>query len=149
MGFFDKKDKERDKAADAVYEIQAEPKPRGEKVMSNRPSGETSNALLGRGAEFEGKLSFEGTVRIEGKFRGEIRSSDTLVIGEGAIVEADIDVSNVVVYGLVKGNLRADSQAQFHAPARFYGDIATKSLAVEPGVIIEGAIHMDPESARS
>ena len=58
--------------------------------MSQKP-GEI-NALLGKGSEFEGKLLFEGTVRIDGKFKGEIKSSDTLIVGEGAKVEAEISV---------------------------------------------------------
>ena len=63
--------------------------------------------LLGRGATFEGKLTFEGTVRIDGRFRGEVFSDDVLVIGEGAIVEAEIDIGEVIVQGTVVGNIKA------------------------------------------
>ena len=65
-------------------------------------------ALLGRGTRFEGKLHFEGCVRIDGWFRGEIRSNDTLVIGEGAEVYAEVDVATVIVRGgEFVGNIRA------------------------------------------
>ena len=68
-------------------------------------------ALLGRGTHFEGKLQFEGRVRIDGSFRGEIRSSDTLVIGDGAEVDAEIDVATVIIKGgNVQGNVRARPQ---------------------------------------
>ena len=65
-------------------------------------------ALLGRGTHFEGKLHFEGRVRIDGTFRGEIRGDDALVIGDGAEVEAEIEVGVVIVKGgVLTGNVRA------------------------------------------
>ena len=66
------------------------------------------NTLVGRGSHFEGKMTFEGVVRIDGSFEGEIVSSDTLIIGEGAEVRAEMDVSTVIVYGDIYGNIRAN-----------------------------------------
>ena len=63
--------------------------------------------LLGRGATFEGKLTFDGTVRIDGRFKGEVFSDDTLVIGEGAIVEAEIEIGEIIIQGTVVGNIKA------------------------------------------
>ena len=71
-----------------------------------QPAGEITT-LLGRGATFEGKLTFEGTVRIDGRFKGEVFTDDTLVIGEGAVVEAQLDVGEVIVQGTVIGNITA------------------------------------------
>ena len=72
-------------------------------------------ALLGRGTQFEGKLHFEGRVRIDGVFKGEIQSDDTLVIGEGAEVHAEIDVATVIVRGgVVHGNIRASNAIEVH-----------------------------------
>ena len=62
-------------------------------------SGTEITALLGRGTKFEGKLHFEGRVRVDGFFKGEIRSDDTLVIGDGAEVHAEIDCATVIVRG--------------------------------------------------
>ena len=67
--------------------------------------------LLGRGASFEGKLTFDGTVRIDGRFKGEVFSDDTLVIGEGAVVEAEIDIGEVIIQGTVVGNVKAFMEA--------------------------------------
>ncbi|MDF3072188.1 MAG: hypothetical protein K0R38_7789 [Polyangiaceae bacterium] len=65
-------------------------------------------ALLGRGTHFEGKLSFDGRVRIDGSFRGEISSEDTLIVGDGAEVEAEILAGTVIIKGgSVTGNVRA------------------------------------------
>ncbi len=105
------------------------------------------NALLGRGSEFEGKLTFEGTVRIDGKFAGEIFSDDTLIIGEGARVKAEINVGHVVIYGEVVGNIKATESIELHEPARLKGNIMAPSLVVDQGVVFDGNCQMatDPE----
>src|ERR1041384_4310311 len=99
--------------------------------------------LLGRGAAFEGKLTFDGTVRIDGRFRGEVFSDDTLVIGEGALVEATIDVGEVIIQGTVVGNISAKRSIEIHAPGRVKGDIHTPSLQIDKGVIFEGRSFME------
>src|SRR3954454_10861861 len=111
-------------------------------VPSDRPQSEI-NTLLGRGSEFEGKLTFEGTVRIDGKLSGEIFSEDVLVVGEGAQVNAEIEVGVIIVEGNVTGNIRAKRAVELHAPARVRGNIDTPSLYVDKGVIFEGNCRME------
>src|SRR5687768_4156719 len=98
--------------------------------------------LLGRGATFEGKLTFEGTVRVDGKLKGEVFSDDVLVVGEGAYVEAEIDVGEIIIQGTVVGNIRAKRGIEIHAPGRVKGDLHTPSLQVDKGVIFEGRSFM-------
>ena len=105
-------------------------------------SGEV-NALLGRGSEFEGKLMFEGTVRIDGKFTGEIFSDGVLIIGEGAKVKAEIAVDLVIVQGEVVGNIRAKSGVELHAPGRLRGNMQTTTLVVQKGAIFDGNCVME------
>ena len=99
--------------------------------------------LLGRGATFEGKLTFEGTVRIDGKFKGEVFSDDVLVIGEGAHVEAEMDVGEIIIQGTVVGNIKAKRSIEIHAPGRVKGDVHTPSLQIDKGVIFEGRSFME------
>ncbi len=101
------------------------------------------NALLGRGSEFEGKLTFEGTVRIDGKFTGTIVTNDVLVIGEGAKVNAEISCGTVIVHGEINGNVKAKSAVELHHPARMRGNVETPSLMVEKGVVFEGQSKME------
>ena len=101
------------------------------------------NALLGRGSEFEGKLTFEGTVRIDGKFTGSIVTGDVLVIGEGAKVAAEINCGTIVVHGEVTGNIRAMSSVELHHPAKMRGNVETPSLMIEKGVLFEGQAKME------
>lgn len=102
------------------------------------------NALLGRGSKFEGKLTFEGTVRIEGTFSGEIHTKDTLVIGQGADVKAQIHAGTVIVSGgRVTGNIHAQQTIELEREAKVRGDLHTPSLEIEKGVIFEGSCKME------
>lgn len=108
-------------------------------------------ALLGRGTRYEGKLAFEGRVRIDGAFKGEIKSDDTLIIGDGAEVHAEIDVATVIVRGgVVHGNVRASQAIELHAPGKLIGNIHSPSLFIERGVEFQGSCRMDAvEDART
>ncbi len=99
-------------------------------------------AVIDHGCEFEGKLCFQGTVRIGGTFRGEIYTPDTLVIGEGARVDAQIEAGIIIISGEVNGSIRAKHRVEIHRPAVFRGDILTPSLSVDEGVIFEGSSKM-------
>ncbi len=105
----------------------------------------TQSAVTGvidHGCEFEGKLCFQGTVRIGGTFRGEIYTPDTLIVGEGARVYGQIEAGIVVISGEVNGSVRAKHRVEIHRPAIFRGDILTPSLSVDEGVIFEGNSKM-------
>ncbi len=114
-----------------------------EEMLAAAPTGGDLNALLGRGSEFEGKLTFEGTVRIDGKFNGTIVTNDVLVIGEGAKVSAEISCGTVIVHGEITGNVRAKNAVELHHPAKMRGNIEAPSLMIEKGVIFEGQCKME------
>jgi cytoskeletal protein CcmA (bactofilin family) len=101
------------------------------------------NTLLGKGTTFEGKLTFEGTVRIDGKLKGEVFSDDVLIIGEGAYVEAEIDIGEIIIQGTVVGNVRAKRAIEIHSPGKVKGDLHTPSLQVDKGVVFEGRSFME------
>src|SRR3954454_3234392 len=101
------------------------------------------NALLGKGSSFEGKLLFEGSVRIDGKFTGEIVSSDTLIIGEGAEVKGEIQVGSLVVVGDYNGNAKATKGVELKAPAKVRGTLTTASIVIERGVFFDATCKMD------
>ena len=101
------------------------------------------HTLLGKGSEFEGKLSFEGQVRIDGRYSGQISTKDTLVIGEGAKVNAEIQAGTVIVNGQVEGNIKATVMVELHPPARVKGSIETPALSMDKGVIFEGSCKME------
>src|SRR3954465_5643883 len=111
-----------------------------------RPPGEL-NALLGKGSQFEGKLLFEGTVRIDGKFSGEIISTDTLIIGEGAEVKADPQIRPLTCLGAFQGDAKASKSIELKAPAKVRGNITTASIVIERGVFFDGTCKIDTGGA--
>ena len=114
---------------------------REEDNVAARP-GEV-HTLLGKGSEFEGKLTFEGQVRIDGKFSGQIFTKDVLVIGDGAKVNAEVNAGTVIVNGVVEGNIRATQTIELHQPARVKGNLEAPSLSMDKGVIFEGSCKME------
>src|SRR6185369_8240586 len=115
-------------------------------AQSERPQGEVTT-LLGRGSEFEGKLSFEGTVRVDGKLSGEIFTDDVLIVGEGAEVNAEINIGAIIIEGTVHGNIHAKRSVEIRTPGRVRGNIATPSLFIEKGVVFDGQCQMEPNGA--
>ncbi|MBW2578928.1 MAG: polymer-forming cytoskeletal protein [Deltaproteobacteria bacterium] len=106
-------------------------------------------AFIDQGSEFEGKLSFRDTVRIDGTFHGEITSENTLIVGESGEIDAEIRSKTVVVSGKVHGNVIAEAKVVLHKSARVEGDIQTPSIVVEEGAMITGKISMGAPGSKS
>ncbi len=103
--------------------------------------------LLDKDAQFDGKLTFEGKVQVNGKFRGEIFSDGVLIIGEGAEVDARIEIDTVIIQGKVTGSIQAKSRIEMHPPACVKGEIASPGLVVSDGAMFEGTCSMGRDQA--
>lgn len=112
------------------------------------PDDGNITTLLGQGSEFSGKLTFEGTVRIDGRFSGEIYSEGTLVVGKGAEISADITVKRLLVKGAVEGNLTAEESIEIHSPARVRGKLVCPELEIQKGVRFDGSCEMSDKPTR-
>lgn len=110
-------------------------------VATQRAANEL-NAFLGSGCIYEGKLTFEGRVRIDGKFTGEIFSNDTLEIGPDAELEAEIDVATVIIAGRINGNVNARGRCDLRAPAVVIGNITSPIITMDEGVRFDGEMRM-------
>jgi cytoskeletal protein CcmA (bactofilin family) len=100
------------------------------------------NAYLGKGSRVTGKLNFEGTVRVDGQVEGEITAQDTLIVGEPAIVNAQITGNSVIIKGRVTGDITARKRVEIRAPGKLFGNVTTPSLIIQEGVIFEGHCSM-------
>jgi cytoskeletal protein CcmA (bactofilin family) len=100
------------------------------------------NAFLGRGCIYEGKLTFEGRVRIDGQFTGEIFSNDTLEVGPDAEIEAEIDVATVIIAGQVEGDVTARVRCDLRAPGEVKGNITSPVVTMDEGVQFDGQMRM-------
>jgi len=101
-----------------------------------------------RFTEFSGELRFEHSLKINGKFKGNIKTSGFLYIGESAEVEADIEAGILILEGQVKGNIIAHERAELLPTARLFGDLVTAKLQICDGVVFDGKCHMVKESGK-
>lgn len=100
------------------------------------------NSLIGEGSVFEGKFFINGSLQIDGKFEGEIRTRDQLVVGETGKVKTDIVAKKVVVGGTVIGNIEAEEQVSLLSTGRVLGNIRAPKIDIEEGVVIQGEVSI-------
>jgi cytoskeletal protein CcmA (bactofilin family) len=93
--------------------------------------------LIDMESEFKGDLTFKGSFRIEGFFKGTITSDALLVIGERGRVEADVKVGQLVINGEIHGNLQASDRIEIHDKGRVFGTVSTPRLIVEEGAVLD------------
>jgi cytoskeletal protein CcmA (bactofilin family) len=115
------------------------------KKGSGSPEQAEITAFLGKGTTFKGVLSFEGTIRIDGKVEGEVVSKDTLIAGDGAFLQGEITVGTIISSGKVVGNITAGQKCHLLAPANIQGNIKTAKLIIEEGVTFDGKCEMASE----
>ncbi|HSI04715.1 MAG: polymer-forming cytoskeletal protein [Myxococcota bacterium] len=104
------------------------------------------HTILGPESSFEGKLVFDGTVRIDGRFKGEIQTNNVLVVGQGAHVEATIAVGSVIINGDVVGDVTAKQSVEIHAPGRLRGNVSTPQIMIAKGVMFDGTCRMQDKT---
>jgi cytoskeletal protein CcmA (bactofilin family) len=107
-------------------------KDREREILDTKISG-----LIDQGTELKGDLTFKGSFRIEGNFKGTIHSDSILIIGERGKVEADINVGQVIINGEIRGNIQGADRVEIHAKGRVFGTIQTPKLIVEEGAYLE------------
>jgi len=107
------------------------------------PASEEISAYLGKQTIFEGKMTFEGVFRLDGKFEGEIFESGTLIVGETAIVKGKIGLNTIIINGLVEGDVYAKARVEIHSTGKIYGTLFTPILTVNEGGIFEGRCRME------
>ncbi|MBI4515154.1 MAG: polymer-forming cytoskeletal protein [Deltaproteobacteria bacterium] len=104
---------------------------------------------LGKGSRVEGKLTFEGSVRIDGQVEGEVQAQDTVIVGESAVVSAQLIANTLIIKGKVSGDITARKRVELRAPAKLVGNITTPSLVIQEGVVFEGHCSMGSAEAKS
>jgi cytoskeletal protein CcmA (bactofilin family) len=103
--------------------------------------------LIDMESEFKGDLTFKGSFRIEGQFKGTITSDSLLVIGEKGKVEADVKVGQLIINGEIRGHLQATERIEIHDKGRVYGTVLSPRLIVEEGAFLEATCQTQPTTA--
>ncbi len=118
--------------------------------MKDKKKDYEDNKITGffdKDTEFKGDLSFKGSFRIDGYFKGTVNSNSMLIIGEQGKVEADIKIGYIVISGEVKGAIRATDKVEVHNTGRVIGTIITPKLAVQEGAYLEANCQAGEQAA--
>lgn len=126
------------------------PAPEGRVVAPRQQSAPAleARAYLDQGSKVSGKLSFEGPARIDGQVDGEITAKDSVMVGESAVVTAQIKAASVIVAGKVSGDITASQRIEIRPSAKVLGNLTAPILVVHEGAVFEGHCAMQPEGAR-
>jgi cytoskeletal protein CcmA (bactofilin family) len=118
--------------------------------MSKGPTGEGQmNTLVGNGTIFEGRLTVSSSMRVDGKIKGEVNCSDTLLVGKTGVVEASVKVRSATIGGKVNGDIEAQEVVVLEGKSELSGDIVTKKLIIEEGAVFNGTCRMGGEAGTS
>lgn len=116
------------------------PQAKGAKGEKMPTKNDTTNCVIGEGSVFEGRFYVNGSILIEGKFVGDIKTNDQLTVGPTGKVKTDIVARKVTVAGTMIGNIIASEEVNLIQSGKVLGNITTPKLSVEQGVITEGKV---------
>lgn len=106
-------------------------------------------AFLGAGTEYQGQLTFKGTVRIDCKFTGDITSDGKLVLGKEALFEGTVTVKELVVHGTLNGQALVTNRTILHQNAKVTGSLTTPALVMEEGALLQGELVMGKDVGKN
>ena len=111
--------------------------------MKNEKKLGSISTFLGADSRIEGTIEFQGTIRLDGRVKGKIFSKGgTLIVGEKAVIQADIRVDSIIVMGEVSGTIDAQQRVEVYPPGRVNGDIEAGVISIEPGGVFTGNCSM-------
>jgi cytoskeletal protein CcmA (bactofilin family) len=110
--------------------------------------GDALNGFVDSGCTIRGELEFKTYFRVDGRIEGKVRSQSELVVGEGGVIEGELEVARCVIGGEVRGTIRSTEQVMLHATAKVWADIQTPALVMEDGAFLEGAVTMDAKGVK-
>ena len=106
------------------------------------------NGFVDSGCTIRGELEFSSYFRVDGRVEGTVKSRSELVVGDGGVVEGEVEVARCVVGGQVRGTIRASEQVLLHQSAKVWADIHTPALVMEDGAFLEGSVSMDSQDVK-
>ena len=110
--------------------------------MAQKQEEAPIKAYLGSDATFKGTLSFDGTVRVDGKFEGQVNTNDTFIVGETGEINADVAAGTIICKGIMRGTIIATNKIEMHPSGRIVGNVQTPAIKIELGAVLDGNCSM-------
>ena len=114
----------------------------------SKKDASTIGAFLGSDSEFNGRLTFQGTIRIDGRYEGSITVDGTLIVGPSGRLNAEISASNMIISGEVTGNMTAATNIEVHASGKVYGHLIAPTVTIHEGAVFQGYCHSGEKGDR-
>jgi len=116
-------------------------------MMKKDKTKDTISTFIGPDASVEGEIEFQGSIRLDGRIKGRISTdSGTVIVGEKAVINADMFVDAAIIMGEVNGTIDARKKIEVYPPGRVFGDIKAPSISIDAGVVFNGTCLMKPRS---
>jgi len=105
------------------------------------PDSVEATSVIGENSAFEGTLEVNGNLRVDGKFSGKLKVTETLQVGKTGYVDAEVNTRSAIVAGTIKGNLNASDKISLQSGSRLEGEMVTAKLVIEEGVSFQGSCN--------
>ena len=102
------------------------------------------DTVISKNTTLRGSIEAEGTIRVDGRFEGDLTTAGDLVVGEGGYVQGTIVAKNIIVGGQVQGKVEARGKLELTPTARVQGEIRMTLLVVEEGAFLQGNCEVLP-----
>jgi cytoskeletal protein CcmA (bactofilin family) len=110
------------------------------------PDNGEATSIIGENSVLDGTYEVTGNLRVDGKFTGKLRVTETLVVGKNGLVDAKVEARNAVVAGTIKGDLNASEKITLQSGSRLEGEMVTARLVIEEGVSFQGSCNTSATS---
>jgi cytoskeletal protein CcmA (bactofilin family) len=117
--------------------------------MVSKTDEKSIKAYMGEDTVFNGSLTFDGAVRIDGKFEGQVKTNDTLIVGETGDLKADVTAGVLIAKGKINGTIVATERVEIHSTSKIVGNIQAPSFKVEVGAIFDGHVDMSSKDGNT
>ncbi len=115
---------------------------------SRDTSQEEISAFLGKGVHLTGTITYQGTIQIDGAFDGEIKTDGVVLIGESAVLKANVTAGTIVSKGTITGDIYAKEKLILQTPSVIVGDVTASVLSIEEGALIDGNLKMEEDTRK-
>ena len=115
----------------------------GKKTSEEFTNSGNLNTIIGKGSTFEGNLKVQSTLRVDGKIKGDITTSDSIFVGKDGNIDGEVKVRNAIIGGKFKGKLHASGKVVLEANSTFSGELMTSKLVIDEGAVFEGNCSMN------
>ena len=103
------------------------------------------NTIVGKGSSLEGTLKVENSLRVDGRIKGHVTTTESLVIGKEGEIEGEIIAKNAIIGGRVRGKISTTGKVVLETKAMFQGEMKTARLVIDDGAVFDGRCSMQKD----